>query len=364
MGRGRQRGLPAGVRRRKRLRAPNRLCSGAAQPTRSSSERPQERVVPAKLAPVAAALWLWERAVRPLREFGFGRRSVWEGGAGVFVVAGVSLVIALVAWARGSSALSSRRPYQAIVQLPEACGVTVGTPLRIRGVNIGNVLSVRPKLERVDVLVEVFDSATLIPRDASVEANQSGLIAEPLLDVTPRSTPKPSHSPLDSGCEDEGLIVCDRGRICGTRGVSMDDLVRVCTRLANEVDSTGMEQMLGTASSVDSLLRDVKPLVDQAQSIAHELRPILSSFREGELANSTDHLASSAAAAVDDARRLQSAVLTDENAELLRQSVTTLTKTLQHVERISGDVSNVTGDPATRSDLRSLVQSLSRLVDT
>lgn len=31
-------------------------------------------------------------------------------------------------------------------------------------------------------------------------------------------------------------------------------------------------------------------------------------------------------------RKLNSAVLTDENTELLRQSVQTLTKTLQHVE--------------------------------
>ena len=56
-------------------------------------------------------------------------------------------------------------------------------------------------------------------------------------------------------------------------------------------------------------------------------------------------------------------MLTDENAELLRQSVATLTKTLQHVEAISGDVGSVTGDSATRQNLKQLITSLSRLLD-
>lgn len=177
---------------------------------------------------------LWESTLRPLRDFGFGRRSVWEGGAGLFVIAGVGLGVALVGWAKGL-ALKGRKSYQAIVQLPEACGVRVGTPIRVRGVPVGSVQSVKPSMDRVDVLVEVADQATVIPRDSHVEANQSGLIAEPLIDVTPKTFPDYEHSPLEAGCEEEGSIVCDRGRIQGHRGVAMDDLVRVCTKLANQV---------------------------------------------------------------------------------------------------------------------------------
>ena len=44
---------------------------------------------------------------------------------------------------------------QAVVEFPVACGITIGTPVRVRGVRVGNVLSVRPSLECVDVLVEV-----------------------------------------------------------------------------------------------------------------------------------------------------------------------------------------------------------------
>ena len=48
---------------------------------------------------------------------------------------------------------------------------------------------------------------------------------------------------MDRGCDEEGAIVCDRGRIEGERGVSMDDLVKVCTKLAYEMDKQGMGTM-------------------------------------------------------------------------------------------------------------------------
>lgn len=78
------------------------------------------------------------------------------------------------------------------------------------------MLTVVPSLERVDVLVEVGDSGTVIPRNSVIEANQSGLIAEPLVDITPQ-LPIPAFiaGPLEAGCEEEGALVCANGRIAG-----------------------------------------------------------------------------------------------------------------------------------------------------
>ena len=60
--------------------------------------------------------------------------------------------------------------------------------------------------------------------------------------------------------------------------------------------------------------------------------------------------------------RLESTVITEDNMARIRDSIATLTATLQHVEKVSGDVSSITGDSHTKDDIRSLIQSMSRLV--
>lgn len=61
-----------------------------------------------------------------------------------------------------------------------------GDVLQIRGVNVGQVAAVKPSLAQVDVLVDVKEADTVIPRNSLIEANQSGLIATPLIDITPQ----------------------------------------------------------------------------------------------------------------------------------------------------------------------------------
>ena len=68
--------------------------------------------------------------------------------------------------------------------LPSA--LTCAWLAQIRGVPVGSVLSVQPSLEQVNVLVEIKEPTTVIPRNSLIEANQSGLIAESLIDITPQ----------------------------------------------------------------------------------------------------------------------------------------------------------------------------------
>jgi hypothetical protein len=140
----------------------------------------------------AARPGLFANILKPLRDFGIGRTSMTQGGVGLFVFSGIGFALMLIAWARGGQLGRRGQGYQAILEFPVACGITVGTPVRIRGVPVGGVLSVQPSLEKVDVLVEMKDATTVIPRNSLIEANQSGLIAEPLIDITPQA-PVPQY---------------------------------------------------------------------------------------------------------------------------------------------------------------------------
>lgn len=98
---------------------------------------------------------VWRQTFRPLSDFGFGRRSVWEGGVGLFLVSGTVLLILSWAWLRGFQIRSKFRKYLAVFEFPKACGMSTGTPVRIRGVTVGNVIRVNPSLKSIEAVVEV-----------------------------------------------------------------------------------------------------------------------------------------------------------------------------------------------------------------
>jgi len=55
-------------------------------------------------------------------------------------------------------------------------------------------------------------------------------------------------------------------------------------------------------------------------------------------------------------------VLTEENVKALRDSIQTLTKTLDNIESITGDVGGVTGDGKVKSNFKQLIEALSRII--
>ncbi|RWW18388.1 hypothetical protein BHE74_00026621 [Ensete ventricosum] len=110
-------------------------------------------------SPVAAVLevpkTLWRQTMQPLGDFGFGWRSVWEGGVGLFIVSGVALFALTMVWLRGIQLRSRFRKYQVVFEFSQACGICVGTPVRIRGVNVGSVVRVDSTLRSIDAIAEV-----------------------------------------------------------------------------------------------------------------------------------------------------------------------------------------------------------------
>ena len=308
---------------------------------------------------------LWKRLAKPLQDFGFGRTRIVEGGVGLFIVGGVMLGALITGWIVGIFNNARKNSYQAFIEFPLACGIQVGTNVRIRGVKAGTVLSVQPALDKVTVLVEMDDKKVPIPRNSTIDANQSGLIAETIIDITPKlPIPQAQWGPLDAGCEGEGVVVCDRGRIQGRPGVSMDDLVGICTRLAREMEQQdGIRKMFQVTDGAQDLMQVLEPLLTEAALIARDLRPMMQGVKDQGTLETIELLAGHASATVQDIRELRQTILTEENQDMLRQSISTLTKTLQHVEKVSGDISSVSGDPGTRANLRHLIQSLSRLVD-
>ena len=85
---------------------------------------------------------------------------------------------------------------------------------QIRGVPVGSAVRVQPSLERVEVLCDIKDTATVIPRNSLIEANQSGLIAEPLIDITPQlPIPQYQVSHLRPACQLTAVLLRSASRL-------------------------------------------------------------------------------------------------------------------------------------------------------
>ncbi|CAN1146497.1 Protein TRIGALACTOSYLDIACYLGLYCEROL 2, chloroplastic [Linum perenne] len=309
---------------------------------------------------------LWRQTLKPLSDFGFGRRSVWEGGVGLFLVSGAVLLALSLAWLRGFQLRSKFRKYHAVLEFTQACGICTGTPVRIRGVTVGNVIRVNPSLRSIEAVVEVEDDKIIIPRNSLVEVNQSGLLMETIIDITPRDPiPTPSVGPLDLDCVKEGLIVCDRQKLKGNQGVSLDALVGIFTRLGREMEEIGVANTYSLAERVAAVIEDAQPLltmISQIKAMAEDVKPLLAEVRERGLVKEVESLTKSLTQASEDLRKAHTSVLTPENTELIQRSIYSLIFTLKNVENISSDILGFTGDEATRRNLKALIKSLSRLL--
>jgi len=98
---------------------------------------------------------VWRKTLKPLSDFGFSDRSIWEGGVGLFLVSGAVLFVLSLAWLRGFQIRSKFRKYTVAILFAQACGISKGTPVRIRGATVGNVIGVNPSLKCIEAVVEV-----------------------------------------------------------------------------------------------------------------------------------------------------------------------------------------------------------------
>ncbi|GMY32577.1 protein TRIGALACTOSYLDIACYLGLYCEROL 2, chloroplastic-like [Fagus crenata] len=306
---------------------------------------------------------IWRQTLRPLSDFGFGRGSIWEGGVGLFLVSGAVIFALSLAWLRGFQIRSKFRKYLAVFEFAQASGISTGTPVRIRGVTVGNVIRVNPSLKSIEAVVEVEDDKIIIPQNSLVEVNQSGLLMETMIDITPRDPiPTPSVGPLDKECVKEGLILCDRQKLKGYQGVSLDELVGIFTRIGREVEEIGVANTYSMAERVSLVIEEAKPLLTKIKAMADDIQPLLAEVRDSGLLKEVENLTRSLTQASEDLRTVHSSVMTPENTELIQKSIYTLIFTLKNIENISSDILGFTGDEATRRNLKMLIKSLSRLL--
>jgi phospholipid/cholesterol/gamma-HCH transport system substrate-binding protein len=148
-------------------------------------------------------------------------RTIREGSVGLLAIAGIAVATGIVLWLQGIGL--SRNKYSIIAEF------------RYRGYEVGRISTITPSTNGVDVTIE-FDSNDLrIPRNVTIQSNRLGLIGESSVDIIPNETLSEekvqANDPLKDDC-DSNAILCNRERVKGETGLSLDDLIPLTVRLS------------------------------------------------------------------------------------------------------------------------------------
>lgn len=296
-------------------------------------------------------------------------RTVREGTVGLLAILAVVLFGGLALWLRGIK--FGDKSYQIVADFPNVNGIQVGDSVRYRGLKVGRITSIDPASNGVDVVMEIFSDKLLIPSQAKIQASSSGLIGETFVDIIPQ-TQLPSDSlsmnPLTKSCNSQ-QILCDRDRLQGVPGVTLDDLLPITYQFSKaysdpefyaKVNSLVQNSSVA-ASEVANLSRDVSSLVNNLQQE-------IASFSQAaqavtKVADSTSQqLTSTATKYQDTAAKIDK--LTENVDELVTQNKTNLAGTLNSISTTSNRLQNlvVTLDKTiANTDTEKLAQNLETL---
>jgi phospholipid/cholesterol/gamma-HCH transport system substrate-binding protein len=159
-------------------------------------------------------------------------RAVREGSVGLMLIAGLGVFGAIFLWLKGLA--PGTQSYNIIAQFAQAPGIQPGGVVRFRGIRVGKITRIEPGANGVAVVMQMENPNLTIPKDVAVEVSQTGLIGEPVIEITPRnSTPINTNSlarATDSKC-DGNLILCNNAKVNGQIGASFNELLLRATKL-------------------------------------------------------------------------------------------------------------------------------------
>lgn len=347
-----------------------------------------------------------------------------EGSVGLLILLGVGLFAGMGLWLKGIQ--PGKRSFKVFIDFANAVGLQEGAPVRYRGVTVGKIVDIRPMPNKVEVEAEISPADVIIPRDVIAQANQSGLISQTAIELSPlsRINIKVKTKPLDRDC-DSRQILCDKTRLPGESGASVDELVRASVRFANvytdpkfltNVNSV-VKNTSEAAAEIAKLTREVtlltkdardelKTFAASAQAISRtadklgltadqvngllsanqatlvstldnmnqtslrlrstvgSLSSVMGRVEQGEFLQNLETLSANAAKASANLKTASDALSSPENILVLQQTLDSARATFQNAQKITADLDELTGDPAFRNNLKNLVNGLSGLVSS
>jgi phospholipid/cholesterol/gamma-HCH transport system substrate-binding protein len=297
------------------------------------------------------------------------RRSVREALVGFSLLAAIASGLGLWFWLRGISL--SRDTWTIRASFADAGGLAVRSPVRFRGVLVGNVRRVTVTDAAVVADLEITDPRLRLGRPLVARVSASSLLGgDAQVSLLAGGTPLPASlpGPRDRGC-DNTRMVCNGGKVTGVAAASLDSVTETVQSLLNQAEKEQLVQQMVAATAAFSktaretekltksgqvFLTDAQELVTQLNRSAGKVDPIL---------NNLNHASADAARATKHVGNLAAAL---DNPKTVADLQATLTNAKQLTDRwsaVGGDVSKLTGDPKFLDGIRSVSIGLGRFFE-
>ncbi|MBC6417511.1 MAG: MCE family protein [Prochloron sp. SP5CPC1] len=206
-------------------------------------------------------------------------RTIREGSVGLLILVGLGVFGTLAVWLKGID--FNRKPYVINVTFDNANGMKEGASVHYRGFVVGKIKTISPEPNGVNTEIEIDSSDLRIPKDIIIEANQSGLIGETSIDITPKTElPQSANStsPMAEDCNKE-LIVCEGDELQGEIGISFDTLLRSTERLSElYTDPDFFNNLNSTAKNTGIAAAEIAKLSSELTLLSQAVRQEITSF--------------------------------------------------------------------------------------
>jgi phospholipid/cholesterol/gamma-HCH transport system substrate-binding protein len=258
-------------------------------------------------------------------------RTVREGSIGLLILLGLAVFGGIFLWLRGLS--PGRRSYEVTIRFPNAEGMQVGAPVLYRGVAAGKISAIRVNANYAEVDARISPATVIMPKDVTIEAQQSGLVGQTYIDIVPNKTLPESaltSNPLAADCNRE-LIVCNGSQLQGAPGATLTALLGSMIQFTNLFSSpeffgnlqTLTKNFASAAKGVDTLSGEVTIL---SKSVRGEV---------GTLSNSAQRSANSVGIAAEQlgVTAKQFGLTADQVTALITSNRSTLVSTLDNLNQ-------------------------------
>lgn len=261
-------------------------------------------------------------------------RSTREGSVGLLILLGFLTLGGVIFWLKGAQ--FGRTSYQIKVDFPQASGVIVGSAVLFRGVQVGRVVSMTPKTNGIEAVLEISPADLRMPSELTIQPGRFGLIGEALVDINPKTLLTEdigTMTAISPDCNSK-IIVCDQDTL---QGITTPELMSSLGKLAEIYgDPEFYNSLLGATDGLKEATERIISLTDEVSGLVVQMEGDLTRFSDN-----TTELSKSITRTSDNINNLvgELTVVGENVKDLIATNSDNITSTVSNINKTTEELS-------------------------